>query len=149
MAGMISMHDQIYLAIKGEQIVTPAGVISDDIGIKNRLIHDIGSNLPPATTTIDASGKWVMSGGIDPNAPIEQMSDMDVMKADTFETATRSAAMDGTTCLISFAAKAKGQTLAYAVTDDSARYAGCWSITPSTFHNDRLSLCGIQTQPKQ
>ena len=45
------------------------------------------------------------------------MSGMGVMNADTFETATRSAAMGGTTSVISFAAQEQGQRLADAVAD--------------------------------
>jgi dihydropyrimidinase len=44
-----------------------------------------------------------------------------VMNADTFETATRSAAMGGTTSVISFAAQAKGERLADTVADYAAR----------------------------
>ena len=43
--------------------------------------------------------------------------------ADTFETATKSAAMGGTTSVISFAAQASGQSLADTVTDYAARAA--------------------------
>jgi dihydropyrimidinase len=46
---------------------------------------------------------------------------MGVMNADTFETATMSAAMGGTTSVISFAAQAKGQSLSDTVADYTAR----------------------------
>jgi dihydropyrimidinase len=45
------------------------------------------------------------------------------MNADTFETATRSAVVGGTTSVISFAAQANGERLAQTVADDSARAA--------------------------
>ena len=109
--------------ILGGQIVTPTGVISGDLGICGAEIAAIGHTLGSAKTIIDAEDKWVMPGGIDPHAHIEQMSGMGVMNADTFETATRSAAMGGTTSVISFAAQEQGQRLSDAMADYSARAA--------------------------
>jgi dihydropyrimidinase len=61
------------------------------------------------------------------------MSGMGQMNADTFETATRSAAMGGTTTVISFAAQAKGQRLADAAADYArGARAGRPSTTPFT-----------------
>ena len=117
------MSDPFDLVIRGGQIVTPNGVVAGDIGLRGETIAEIGTSLGPATSNIVALGKYVMPGGIDPHAHIEQMSGMGVMNADTFETATRSAAMGGTTSVISFAAQAKGERLADTVADYSARAA--------------------------
>ncbi|PUB14964.1 dihydropyrimidinase [Yoonia sediminilitoris] len=106
--------------VSGGQVVTPEGVITADVGIKDGKIAAIGTGLI-AEKQIDAHGKWVMPGGVDAHAHIEQMSGMGVINADTFETATKSAAMGGTTSVISFAAQAKGQPLAQTVADYSAR----------------------------
>ena len=114
------MSDPFDLLISGGQIVTPSGIVSGDLGVRGETIAAIGTNLGPAATTIDASGKYVMPGGVDPHAHIEQMSGMGVMNADTFESATRSAAMGGTTSVISFAAQAKGARLSKTVADYSA-----------------------------
>ncbi len=62
-----------------------------------------------------------MPGGVDPHAHIEQMSGMGQMNADTFETATRSAAMGGTTSVICFAAQAKDERLSDTVAQYSER----------------------------
>ena len=117
------MSDPFDLVIRGGQIVTPKGVLTGDIGLRGEAIAEIGATLGPAKADINAQGKYVMPGGIDPHAHIEQMSGMGVMNADTFETATRSAAMGGTTSVISFAAQAKGERLADTVADYSARAA--------------------------
>jgi len=109
------------LLIAGGQIVTPQGVVTGDLAVRGQEIAAIGTGLGAAVTTFDATGKYVMPGGVDPHAHIEQMSGMGVMNADTFETATRSAAMGGTTSVISFAAQAKGERLADTVADYSAR----------------------------
>lgn len=109
------------LVIRGGQIVTPAGVVTGDLGISGEKIVSIGTPIPMAQREIDAQGRWVMPGGVDAHAHIEQMSGMGIMNADTFETATKSAAMGGTTSVISFAAQAKGARLAETVADYSAR----------------------------
>ncbi len=113
------MSNPFDLVISGGEIVTPTGVMTADLGVRGETITAIDTNLGPATQTIDATGKYVMPGGIDPHAHIEQMSGMGVMNADTFETATRAAALGGTTSVISFAAQAKGARLADTVADYS------------------------------
>ncbi|NND21958.1 MAG: dihydropyrimidinase, partial [Silicimonas sp.] len=55
------------------------------------------------------------------------------MNADTFETATHSALVGGTTTVVSFAAQAKGQSLAQAMTDYAAR-ATVGAMTDYAFH---------------
>lgn len=110
---MKGMYD---LKITNGQIVTPSGIVTGDLAVKGQQIAAIGAGLPEdAEQTIKAAGKYVMPGGIDPHCHIEQMSGMGVMNADTFETATRSAALGGTTSVISFAAQAKGERLAETV----------------------------------
>ena len=117
---MSNLYDTI---IRGGQIVTPDGVITGDLAMRGAEVAAIGDDLGRAKIEVDATGKWVMPGGIDPHAHIEQMSGMGVMNADTFESATRSAALGGTTSVISFAAQEQGQRLADAVADYSARAA--------------------------
>lgn len=109
------------LVIENGQLVTPGGVICGDIAIAGGKILSVGPAVPEAARRLDAAGKYVMPGGIDPHAHIEQMSGMGQWNADTFETATRSAAMGGTTSVISFAAQASGQSLAATVQDYAAR----------------------------
>ena len=108
------MSETFDLVIRNGQVVTPEGVMTGDVAVAGETIAAIGHDLA-GTRTVDASGRFVMPGGIDPHAHIEQMSGMGLMNADTFETATRSAAMGGTTSVISFAAQAEGQTISDAV----------------------------------
>lgn len=116
------MVDEIDLVIRGGRVVTPSGVISGDVAINEGKIVSVGETVSSARS-IDAGGKWVMPGGVDAHAHIEQLSGMGVMNADTFETATRSAAMGGTTSVISFAAQAGGERLAETVANYSMRAA--------------------------
>ena len=115
------MPDPFDLLITGGRIVTPKGVVTGDLAVQGDQIAAIGTDLGEAATMIDATGRYVMPGGIDPHAHIEQMSGMGVMNADTFETATKSAALGGTTSVISFAAQAKGERLADTVADYRTR----------------------------
>ncbi|MDJ1008473.1 MAG: dihydropyrimidinase [Paracoccaceae bacterium] len=107
--GMSGTYD---LIVRGGRVVTPDGVVEGDVAVAGGALAAIGTVPGTARREIDATGKWVMPGGVDPHAHIEQMSGMGLMNADTFETATRSAAMGGTTSVISFAAQAKGARLA-------------------------------------
>ena len=109
------------LAIRDGRVVTPTGIVEGDVCISNGKVASVGRPVSDAMASISAKGKWVMPGGVDPHAHIEQMSGMGQLNADTFETATKSAAMGGTTTVISFAAQAHGQSLADTVSDYQAR----------------------------
>jgi dihydropyrimidinase len=98
------------LAIRNGRVATAAGQWTGDIGLIDGRIAALG-RVGAATREIDAAGRIVTPGGIDPHCHIEQMSGMGLRNADTFETATRSAAAGGTTSLISFAAQAPGERL--------------------------------------
>ncbi|MEZ5905982.1 MAG: hypothetical protein R3C69_13105 [Geminicoccaceae bacterium] len=72
-------------------------------------------------------------GGVDSHCHIEQLAASGLMNADTFETATVSAAMGGTTAVVPFAAQHVGMSLAEVVADYHERAAkGRWSTTPFT-----------------
>ncbi|MEJ6399162.1 dihydropyrimidinase [Yoonia sp. 208BN28-4] len=107
------------LVIKGGTVVTPDGVSQADVGITGGKIAALG--VLDGAKQIDAAGKIVTPGGVDAHCHIEQMSGMGVWNADTFETATLSAAMGGTTTVVSFAAQAKGERLRDTVANYSAR----------------------------
>lgn len=117
---MTQPHD---LIVQGGTVVTTTGRFAADVAVRGGVIVAIGSDLGAAATRIDAAGCLVMPGGVDAHAHVEQMSGMGLMNADTFETATRSAAMGGTTSVISFAAQARGQRLRDTVADYAARAA--------------------------
>jgi dihydropyrimidinase len=118
-----AMSDIPQLVIRDGRIVTPTGIVEGDLAIAQGRILSVDQPVATAKTEISAKGKWVMPGGIDPHAHIEQMSGMGLWNADTFETATRSAAMGGTTSVISFAAQAKTQRLSETLADYAARAA--------------------------
>jgi dihydropyrimidinase len=110
-------HD---LVIRGGRVVTGGAVVEADIAVTAGRIAALGAGLTGAEV-VEAAGLLVTPGGVDPHCHIEQMSGMGLMNADTFETATRSATMGGTTSVISFAAQAKGQRLSDTVADYATR----------------------------
>ncbi|MEL6205116.1 MAG: dihydropyrimidinase [Pseudomonadota bacterium] len=109
--------------ITGGTIATEAGPVRADVAVSEERIAATGTGLGPAREVIDASGLIVTPGGVDPHCHIEQMSGMGLMNADTFETATASAAIGGTTTVISFAAQQRGEPPEDTVATYAARAA--------------------------
>jgi dihydropyrimidinase len=97
--------------IRGGRVATASDVFEADIAITGEAIAAIGRGLGPAKREIDARDKLVLPGGVDSHCHIEQLSAAGIMNADTFESATTSAAFGGTTTVISFAAQHVGMQL--------------------------------------
>jgi dihydropyrimidinase len=94
--------------IKGGTIVNADATTSGDVLVDGERIEMIGTGLDvPADRTIDATGKWVIPGGIDPHTHMELPFGGTFAK-DTFETGTRAAAFGGTTTIIDFAVQPRG-----------------------------------------
>ncbi len=95
-------------------IVTADGSYQADVLVDGETIAQVGSNLAgagvSADETIDATGKYVIPGGIDAHTHMELPFGGTFAK-DTFETGTRAAAFGGTTSIVDFAVQAKGQSL--------------------------------------
>src|ERR1700722_3229867 len=99
------------LVIRGGRVATVSDVFEADVAVSDETIVAIGRGLPGGRREIDARGKLVLPGGVDSHAHIEQLSAAGIMNADTFESATVSAAFGGTTTVISFAAQHVGMKL--------------------------------------
>ncbi len=121
------------LVIRGGSVVTTEGVTSMDVAIRDGTIAALGKGLPNGRREIDASDRLVLPGGVDAHCHIEQLSGGGLMNADTFETATRSAAFGGTTTVISFAAQHRGDNLRRVV-EDYSRLAERGAVTDYAFH---------------
>jgi dihydropyrimidinase len=89
------------LLIKNGQIVTAADRYTGDIYCEDQVITRIGRSLdaPPGVTVVDATGKYVFPGFIDPHVHI-YLPFMGTYAKDTYETASRAALVGGTTTLI-------------------------------------------------
>jgi dihydropyrimidinase len=97
--------------IKGGTVINADSTTHADVLIDGERIVSIGEGLDVAVErTIDATGKWVIPGGIDPHTHMELPFGGTFAK-DTFETGTRAAAFGGTTTIIDFAVQPRGGTL--------------------------------------
>jgi dihydropyrimidinase len=94
-------------------IVTAEGSYPADVLVDGERIAQIGSGLAgtvAADETIDASGRYVIPGGIDVHTHMELPFGGTFAK-DTFETGTRAAAFGGTTTIVDFAVQSRGRSL--------------------------------------
>ena len=102
------------ILIKNGQVVTRHGVSIADVFIENEIIAAIGDRTDRrADKTLDATGKYVIPGGIDVHTHLDAPVGGTV-SSDDFETGTRAAAFGGTTCIIDFATQTKGHSLSEA-----------------------------------
>ena len=96
--------------IKNGRVITAVDDYLADVFIKNETVTLIGKNLEmEADEIIDASGKYLFPGGLDPHTHLD-MPFGGTTSADDFETGTLAAAHGGTTTLIDFAIQSKGQS---------------------------------------
>lgn len=116
------------LLIKNGRIITAVDDYHADIFIENETISVIGKNLEMnADRVIDATGKLVIPGGIDPHTHMD-MPFGGTVSADDFETGTRAAAHGGTTTIIDFAIQTKGKSTFEALDTWHAKAEGKASI---------------------
>jgi dihydropyrimidinase len=128
------MTEPIYdLVIRGGRVATASDVFEADVAVSGETIAAIGRGLPAGKREIDARGKLVLPGGVDSHAHIEQLSAAGIMNADTFESATVSAAFGGTTTVIPFAAQHVGMKLQQVVEDYHA-LASKGAVIDYAFH---------------
>jgi dihydropyrimidinase len=100
--------------IKGGTVLSTTGASAADVLIDGETIAAVAAPgvFPDETadTVIDATGKYVMPGGIDAHTHME-MPFGGSFSNDTFSTGTTAAAWGGTTTIIDFAVQAKGTSL--------------------------------------
>ncbi len=95
--------------IKNGTIVTADLTYKADVLIDKGRIVEIGPRLK-GDTTLDATGCYVMPGGIDPHTHLE-MPFMGTYSSDDFESGTRAALSGGTTMIVDFVLPGQGQGL--------------------------------------
>ena len=119
--------------IRNGRIVTAVDDYVADILIEGEIISTIGARLDiEADRVLDAAGKLVIPGGIDPHTHME-LPFGGTESADDFRTGTIAAAHGGTTTIIDFAVQYKGQTLTEALDRWHAKAEGKTAIDYS-FH---------------
>jgi len=111
--------------IKNGTVVTADLTYKADVKIDGGRIVEIGQNLD-GDETLDASGCYVMPGGIDPHTHLE-MPFMGTYSADDFESGTRAALSGGTTMVVDFCLPSPNQSLLEALTmwDNKTSKASC------------------------
>ncbi|MEO7531614.1 MAG: dihydropyrimidinase [Sediminibacterium sp.] len=110
--------------IKNGRIITATDDYIADVLIEGEIIIAIGKNLEAgADKVIDATGKLVMPGGIDPHVHLD-MPFMGTYSSDNYETGTRAALFGGTTTVIDFILQKQGNSLRAALDEWNSRAKG-------------------------
>ena len=120
------------LVLRGGQVVTPQRVTEMDVAIQGEKIVAVtepGVLDIEAARTMDASGKLVVPGGIEPHAhiatPVPQLwTGRPGVETQSPEAASRAAAFGGTTMLIDFARPLHGATPLEVVEQRVQRFTG-------------------------
>ena len=97
--------------IRNGTVVTASDTFRCDVGIRNGRITAMAENLDVADEIIEASGLYVMPGGIDSHVHLAQPSGDGIVMADDFASGTLSAAFGGNTTVMPFCLQEKGSTL--------------------------------------
>jgi len=119
--------------IKSGRVVTAVDDYTADVLIDGETISTIGKQIDiEADKVIDAAGKLVIPGGIDPHTHME-LPFGGTQSSDDFFTGTRAAAFGGTTTIIDFAVQYKGETMIQGVDNWHAKADGKCAIDYS-FH---------------
>jgi dihydropyrimidinase len=101
--------------LKNGLVVTPTGSYIADVLLEGDIIKAVGSGLAmKADETVDATGKYILPGAIDPHTHID-MPFMGTTSADDWKTGSIAAACGGTTSIVDFSLQGKGESLKDAV----------------------------------
>src|SRR5438309_9118412 len=120
--------------IKGGRIVTAADDYVGDVFVDNGTVSLIGESLDVvADRVIDATGKYVFPGAIDPHTHLE-MAFGGTVTCDDFTSGTTSAAFGGTTTLVDFCMQAPGTSFGQALENYHEKIDRCKPVIDVGFH---------------
>src|SRR4051812_30486271 len=110
--------------IKGGRVITAADDYVADVFVEGERITLVGESLDvTADRTIDASGKYVLPGCIDPHTHLD-MPFGGTTTIDDVESGQTSAAFGGTTCHVDFIIQPSGKSFAEAIDEWKAKADG-------------------------
>ncbi|MFV2095977.1 MULTISPECIES: dihydropyrimidinase [unclassified Micromonospora] len=101
------------LLITGGTVIGPTGPYAADVLVDGETItalHSPGTGPATGVDVLDASGKYVIPGGVDVHTHME-LPFGGTNASDTFDTGTRAAAHGGTTTIIDFAVQRAGEVV--------------------------------------
>lgn len=120
--------------IKGGRIITAADDYVGDVFVDNGTVTMIGESLDvTADRVIEAAGKYVIPGAIDPHTHIEMFFG-GTTTCDDFTSGTTSAAFGGTTTVVDFCMQAPGTTFAEALENYHEKIERCKPVIDVGFH---------------
>lgn len=139
----------MYTLIAGGKVVTSTGARDADVLVDGETIAAIIDREPPqgnpaasgpapagparADRIVDATGRYVLPGGVDPHTHLDLPVGGGVVSSDDFETGTIAAACGGTTTIVDFPTQVRGGSLAEALDTWHAKAAGR-SVIDYGFH---------------
>jgi dihydropyrimidinase len=110
--------------IKSGRVITAADDYVGDVFVEDERISLIGESLDvEADRVIDAAGKYVLPGGIDPHTHLD-MPFGGTVTIDDVESGQTSAAFGGTTCHVDFVIQPPGQTFTAALDEWKSKADG-------------------------
>jgi len=124
------------LIIRGGEVVTPGGVGRWDVGVQGERIAAIGEALGQAGRVIDATGKIVVPGGVEPHTHLAHFISMhpdENLHTLGPEDDTRGMVFGGTTTHVDFCFVRPGTSIPQALEQRLARWKGN-SYTDYSFH---------------
>jgi dihydropyrimidinase len=111
---------RVNLLIKGARVITAADDYLGDVYVENDTVTTIGASLDlPADKVIDATGCYLLPGGVDPHTHLA-FNLGSTTTADDYESGTIAAAFGGTTTVVNFAQQRRGEHLRAAIEDGLA-----------------------------
>jgi dihydropyrimidinase len=114
----------VSVLIKGGRVVTASDDYVADVFVDGERVTLIGESLDvEADKVIDASGKLVLPGMVDPHTHLD-MPFGGTVTIDDVESGQTAAAFGGTTCHVDFCIQGKGQAFAEALADWHAKAEG-------------------------
>jgi dihydropyrimidinase len=119
--------------IKGGRVVTAVDDYVADVYVEDETVSLIGETLDvQADRVIDASGRYVLPGGVDPHTHLD-MPFGGTITIDDFESGQTSAAFGGTTCHVDFIIQPKGMSFAEALEEWHSKREGK-AVIDNGFH---------------